>query len=176
MYELTLRKQNTLNGRQLKNIAGKVVLFEDGVALVEDEYIYEAAKRYRYIDSRRKLEPEVVADVQEESPEQDVPSLDDYQEDNDVVPAEVEVETETTVAEPAETEAAEVEVEVETETADDESETDAGDDGESDKDDPTAENDVARLYEELGTWTAVAERLEISTAALRKLREEQGLI
>lgn len=40
----------------------------------------------------------------------------------------------------------------------------------------STEPDVAALYEELGTWTAVAERLGITVAALRKLREEQGLI
>lgn len=31
--------------------------------------------------------------------------------------------------------------------------------------------DVNKLYEELGTWTKVAEHLNVTTAQLRKLRE-----
>lgn len=36
-------------------------------------------------------------------------------------------------------------------------------------------SDVEELYDRLGTWTAVAEELEISTTTLKKYRDELGL-
>lgn len=36
--------------------------------------------------------------------------------------------------------------------------------------------EVSNLYEELGTWTAVADRLGIATSTLRKYREELDLV
>lgn len=36
-------------------------------------------------------------------------------------------------------------------------------------------SDIEELYDRLGTWTAVAEELDISTTTLRKYRDELGL-
>ena len=46
---------------------------------------------------------------------------------------------------------------------------------EEEEDIPTAE-EITALYEELGTWSEVADSLGISTATLRKYREAAGLL
>lgn len=156
MYEIKLRNHFTLtNGVQLKNIGGKVVLFKKGVAVTDDENVALAARRYRYIESVTKLEetPEVLvepvaATVAVTEPEETPVEDEDTVEDEN--PEQVE-QDETEQEEESEVEAPVVEEEEDT-------------------------PNVALLYEELGTWTAVAERLGITTSALRKLREEQGLL
>lgn len=156
MYEIKLRNHFTLtNGVQLKNIGGKVVLFKKGVAVTDDENVALAARRYRYIESVTKLEetPEVLvepvaATVAVTEPEE-TPVEDEEDENPEEVPQVEQDETEQ-----------EEESEVEAPVVEEEEDT----------------PNVALLYEELGTWTAVAERLGITTSALRKLREEQGLL
>lgn len=159
MYEIKLRKHFTLtNGVQLKNIGGKVVIFRKGVAVTDNENVALAARRYRYIESVTKLEetPEVLVEPvaatvavtePEETPVEDEDTVED--ENPEEVPQVEQDETEQ-----------EEESEVESPVVEEEEDT----------------PNVALLYEELGTWTAVAERLGITTSALRKLREEQGLL
>jgi len=128
-YTIRLAPQYTTEGRQIKNIGGRVVVFNDGVAYGVVSHIAMQAGKYPFVGAVAEERVPLEETPAEETPAEEVPA--------EETPAE-EVPAEET---PAEEETP----------------------------------DVAALYEELGTWKAVAEHLDITTAALRKLRDEQGL-
>ncbi|MFA5626230.1 MAG: hypothetical protein WC965_01980 [Thiohalomonadaceae bacterium] len=138
-YTIRLAPQYTTEGRQIKNIGGRVVVFNDGVAYGVVSHIAMQAGKYPFVGAVAEERVPLEETPAEETPAEETPA--------EETPAE-ETPAEETPAEevPAE------EIPAEEETP-----------------------DVAALYEELGTWKAVAEHLDITTAALRKLRDEQGL-
>lgn len=157
-FTLTLHPRYVLQGRQLKNIGGRVVVFNDGVAYDVDERTADFAKRYGFIANITKnIEVDtstVVADAFDESEptvvlesdnEKEVPDAEVSSEDPDVPEGDEAVE------EPEEEPEEEPSVE-----------------------DSEGDPDVFQLYEQLGTWTAVAEHLGVSLGVLRKMRDEQS--
>ena len=117
-YKITFHPKFRVQGEVLRNFAGTVVVFQDGVGYTEDEDAASYASRMRYISSVEEMSSE----PEEPTPEPEEPT-----------------------PEPEE---------------------------------PTPEytkEELSALYEEHQTWTAVAEHLDISTATLKKYREEVGL-
>lgn len=134
-FSLHLEKRFARTGRQIKNIGGQLVVFEDGIAKRVDQYVADLAKRLDYIGRIiRHADPTpVVASV--EAPEQK------------------EEPEETSDEEQVAPEAEETQASIEDATKD----------------------EIAALYEEKGTWSAVADYYGTTTTTLKKYRDEFGL-
>lgn len=89
------------------------------------------------------------------------------------IPEDVPVVVETVL--PVEEEVVEEEVIEEGEPAQEEEPIEEEETVEEEASSPSAE-EITALYEELGTWTAVAKHYGVTTTILRKYREEAGLI
>ena len=89
------------------------------------------------------------------------------------IPEDVPVVVETVL--PVEEEVVEEEVIEEEEPAQEEEPIEEEETVEEEASSPSAE-EITALYEELGTWTAVAKHYGVTTTILRKYREEAGLI
>lgn len=157
-YTLTLKRKFTFSGRQIKNISGKVVTFINGVAVDVPADIAEAAKRYVYIE-RVTLQdpplPELPAD--EPLPVEPPAAEEDFAEGTS---DDAEVTEEESVVE-----------DVSDDTGGGNEEDVPAEDTPEDGEEAEEVPDVFALYDELGTWTAVAAHLGISTAQLKKLRD-----
>lgn len=159
-YRLVMDTKYRVSGRHIKNMKGTLVVFHDGVANSVSQDIADYAGKLYYISDILPIGEEVVAPVVVEPEPVITPE------------PEPEPETEPTPEpEPEPEPTPEVEVEPETEV---ESELVVEPEVEENLE-PTAE-EIQSLYDELGTWTAVADRLEVTTATLRKYREAAGLL
>lgn len=156
-YRLVFDKRYKVSGRYPVNIKGKLVLFQDGVAYVSSKETADNAKKLRFIAAVEEIPAEVpvvvetVLPVAEEAPEvvEETP--------------EVVVEEETVVEEPEEEDSVVVHVNVVA-------------DVEETEDGILTAQEIQDLYDSLGTWSAVANHLKITTTTLRKYREETGLL
>ena len=155
MYELRIKSIFSASGRQLKNIGGRVVVFYDGVAKHVSEETAMMAKRKHYIDSVTAMKVE--------------------NEEVDVVEDEVQEVVEEPVVEPVVEEEVEEIVDEEEVFEDYVSAEYIDETTEEAQDNKLTSEEITELYEQLGTWSAVAEYLDITTSTLRKYREELGI-
>jgi hypothetical protein len=151
-YRLVFDKRYKVSGRYPVNIKGKLVLFQDGVAYVSSKETADNAKKLRFIASVEEIPAEVpvvvetVLPVAEEAPE---------------VVVEEEAVAEEPEEEPEEAVVAHVNVVADVEET---------------EDGVLTAQEIQDLYDSLGTWSAVANHLKITTTTLRKYREETGLL
>jgi len=191
MYNLKLKDIFVAPGRQVKNIGGRIVVFFDGLATNVSESVAELARKQYYIEE--------VINVNEDTQEatEETPEVDDgfvEHEGEEVPEDEIDEETEyegsveNTTSEVIE-ESIEVEVPVVHEEENNEEEeveevsegyvevsSDVVSDVEETEDNKLTAEEIQGLYDELGTWSSVAEYLDVSTATLRRYREEVGLL
>jgi len=157
-YRLIFKKEYKVSGRYPVNMKGRVVVFQDGVAYISDKETADYAKKLKFITLvegiKEKVVEPVVAPVVE-------PVAAPVVEKTNATGKVYEVEDSV--------EALVEHIEQEAEAA--ESLVDA-----IDKDaQPTAEQ-ITEMYDRLGTWTAVAKELDVTTTTLRKYREDAGLL
>jgi len=195
MYNLKLKDVFIAPGRQVKNIGGRLVVFFDGLAQNVSETVAELARRQHYIESvtlsseeevtpevSPNIIPEVVPDVEEteevifeEPVEEEVPDevLEEmYEEEGTLLQAFEDEEAEGFAHEE---EVFEDEISLENTENVSLEETKTEEVKEDEEDVPTAE-DIQAVYDELGTWSAVAEYYGVTTTILRKYRKQAGLL
>lgn len=156
-FKIVFDKRFKKSGRYASNILGRIIVFEDGIGYADEPEVADYAAKLRHISHVEKIKP-----VIEEAPiEEPVKEEEQAEEVPENIKENVEGfdEAEDTPEEEAE-EPEEEEEEEEKEEAPAEE----------------ASPDVQKMYDDLGTWKAVADELGISTTELRKLREEQGLL
>lgn len=164
MYTLKIKRQFASQGRQIKNIGGTIVVFRGGVATGVSEHVAQIARKQHYIDSIiEEVQPAAqavpeVPEVEEVVEEEVVQEVEEVGEEEDEELEEPEVETQEVV---------EDSIEVNESVVADVEET---------EDSVLTAEEIQALYDKLGTWSAVADYLEISTATLRKYRDEVGLL
>ena len=146
-YSLHMSKRFKKQGRQVLNIGGQLVVFEDGIARRVDETVADIAKRMGQV-GRILIHKQPVA-------------------------------TPVVAAEPGKEEAPEDNKE-EVETADEEKpEKEEQPDEQPEEEEPSLDNltkdSLQALYDEKGTWSAVADYLDTTTTTLKKHRDELGL-
>lgn len=157
MYTLKIKRPFRRMGRDVKNIGGTIVVFRDGVAYNVSEQTAKIAQRQHYIASVT-LNPEVreyAAPVEEPqvAPEEEAQTVEEVVEEPAPEPV---VEEEEVTERP-----------VEENVVADTPETEDG---------ILSAEEIQGLYDSLGTWTAVADHLGITTTTLRKYREDVGLL
>lgn len=160
-YKLTIKDRFVVAGETHHNLSGYVVVFTDGVAYVADPAIVEFAKRVHFIDS---VEDVSVEGVVEELVREVTPAVNGAV-DEDVITMSGTGSFQPPVKEEEEEVSGEVDV----------SENVVSDVKDTEDAVLTAE-EIQGLYEELGTWSAVADHLKITTTTLRKYREDAGLL
>jgi hypothetical protein len=190
MYDLKLKNAFIAPGRQVKNIGGRIVVFHDGVARNVSEEVANLAQRQHYIEEvisageeevqpevSPNLTPEVKPEVEEteevtfqESKIPDEVIERAYEEHEAVLNALAEFDTEDVSDEEFATLMEEDTQAVEIQEPESFAETEETEDGVL-----TAE-EIQALYDEHGTWSAVAKHLDVSTSTLRKYREDAGLL
>lgn len=190
MYNLRLKDVFIAPGRQVKNIGGRLVVFFDGLAQNVSESVAELAKRQHYIDSvtlvsedeaEVEVSPSITPEVKPEVEETEEVTFQEskipdevieraYEEHEAVLNALEEFDTEDVSDEEFATLMEEDTQAVEIQEPESFAETEETEDGVL-----TAE-EIQALYDEHGTWSAVAKHLDVSTSTLRKYREDAGLL
>lgn len=168
MYTLRIKRVFRQQGRQVKNIGGRVVVFRDGVAYGVSENVADVARRQHYIESVEFTPREEENVTVEKTPEPEAPVEEEVQEEPIEEPViEEESRSENGEEEVVEEDLADDEIEVHDNVVADTEETEDG---------VLSADEIQTLYDSLGTWSAVADHLGITTTTLRKYREETGLL
>lgn len=160
-YRLYMKKPFVSDGRQVKNLGGRIVVFENGVAARVDEKTAGLARQQHYIQRVEQIYDTNSSNVVP-APQPSVPQTPVTEPQTEVASAD-EVETPAEDAgEATEEKYATVEV-------------GAVADVPEIKDGKLYASDIKALHANLKTWTAVAEYLDVSTTTLRNYRDEAGL-
>jgi hypothetical protein len=159
-YKLTVAPKFLVDGTVTHNMLGSLVLFTDGIAYLSDPTLVDYAKKLHFLSS---VEPVVEEVIKEVIVEESV--IEEHQ-------GALDVDVITTVGtgsfQPPEEGVVDEDV---VSIVSSGSFTLPAEFDET----PTAE-EITSLYEELKTWSAVAEKLGISTSTLRKYREVHNLL
>lgn len=192
MYKIEFKRQYKVTGRYTANMLGTLVIFKDGIGYTNREDIAEHARNLRFIESVEDMTQKAASKevVQEDisAPSVTEEHLDALEDGNHTPEGETDEPVGGDDEEDFEGETVDVviidehdEVVVDETVFDETIESEvveevAAEDEVEDKDPEASEEpNIPQLYEELGTWKAVADHLGVTTAVLRKMREEQGL-
>lgn len=187
MYDLKLKNAFIAPGRQVKNIGGRIVVFHDGVARNVSEEVANLAQRQHYIEEvinagQEEVQPEVspnlTPEIKPEVEETEEVTFEEPQVPDEVIEREYDAVLnaleEFDFEDVSDEEFAAV-MEEDTQGVEIQEPESFADTEETEDGVLTAE-EIQALYDEHGTWSAVAKYLDVSTSTLRKYREDAGLL